>query len=309
MDKKNKKQSKYSKANTQDQNIAGENYEKKKFTEIKRNLAESREMLSNRLVSALGMSDNLKESESKSRNIEEASNVFKTNTVKTRNTSKDKKIPSLNPHKDRKILNLKDISEMRERGEFNAEGLIIDGEIGNGNIKDHEPYLLSGFNLTKATIRNLNLNGAILIGTNLTGAKLSNVNLDNSTCDSANFSGAVISNTSFIKTSSVRADFNGAKLESTFFKNADLKEANLSKTKIENSSLEAANCNAVNFRESFIKSTSLKNTNCKNADFSGTEIAEDVICKNTYHEGAKFENANIKCSGIKLKKDVGHSLI
>lgn len=208
MDKKNKKE-----------DIKKES--SNKLNKAKKYLSKAKSTMTSTLGFALNRNETLEESENKATNIAEASMTFKRKTTKTKNTSEDEKAPSLNPNKDRRTLNLKDISDMRERGEFDAKDSIING----GSIKDYEPYLLSGFNLTNATIKDLNLDSAILLGTNLTGAKLSNVNLDNSICNETNFSKAEISAVSFIKSSCINANFSEAKLENTFFLNSDLKKS------------------------------------------------------------------------------------
>ncbi|MGY6530572.1 MAG: pentapeptide repeat-containing protein [Cyanobacterium sp.] len=151
---------------------------------------------------------------------------------------------------------------------------------------------LSGIDLTKQDLRNINLSWAILVNANLTGVNLSNANCRNANFQGANLTETIIDNSNFSKANMVNTKLAKSYINKTDFSGADLSQSNLSRANLIECYLIKANLKLGILTESNLSNSYLIQANLMDAKLVNSNL-NNVDLSNANAIGTDFMKADL----------------
>ncbi|CAG9829720.1 unnamed protein product [Diabrotica balteata] len=153
---------------------------------------------------------------------------------------------------------------------------------------------LSGSDLSRLDLRNINFKYANLQGCNLMGANLSWCCLER-----ADLSHAVLDTAQLLGVKSLCANFEGVTMRNCNFKDPAGSRANMEGVNLKGAILEGSDMGGVNLRVATLKHANLKNCDLRTAVLAGADLENCDLSGSDLHE-ANLRGANLKDAAFEL---------
>jgi len=151
---------------------------------------------------------------------------------------------------------------------------------------------LSGVDLTKQDLRNINLSSTILLRANLTCVNLSNANCRNANFEGANLTEAIVDDSNFSKANMAGINLAKSHINNTDFSGVDLSHSNLTKAELIECYLIKANLKLAILQETNLNNSYLTQANLMDAKLVQSNLT-NVDLSNANVVGANFAKADL----------------